>query len=198
MKVNSAKFIKGIIGTDDILYNGKNQIVFIGRSNVGKSTLINSLTLKQNLVRSSSKPGKTVRMDFFLINNSFYFVDFPGYGYAKVSGKQMDKIRKMILWYLMYSEVKTNFVVLIIDAKVGMTKFDFEAVEILKQNNTPFVIAANKIDKLKMGEKERRIKEINNQILSEEIIPYSSVENTGRADLMRKIEAFIDGQKIKT
>src|SRR3989338_837689 len=105
MKIISAKFVKGINGTDDILYDEKFQVAFLGRSNVGKSTLINSLTMRRNLARSSSTPGKTIRMDFFLINNDLYFVDFPGYGFAERSLEKREKLGKMILWYLRFSEV---------------------------------------------------------------------------------------------
>ena len=147
----SAEFIKGIIGTNDILYDGKFQVAFIGRSNVGKSSLINSLVMKKNLARSSSKPGKTIRLDFFLINNKFYFVDLPGYGYSKVSDKRHDELRKMILWYFLYAGVKERIAVMIIDAKIGLTELDEEMIDILKENKINFVIVANKIDKLKMG-----------------------------------------------
>src|SRR3989339_1261391 len=113
MKINAAKYLKGITGTDEILYDGKFQVAFMGRSNVGKSSLINSLVPVRNLARTSRSPGKTIRMDFFLINYKFYFVDFPGYGFAKVPEKIHDKLRKMILWYLLYSQVKNRLIILI-------------------------------------------------------------------------------------
>lgn len=187
MKNVSAKFIKGVIGTNEILYDGKFQIAFIGRSNVGKSSLINSLVMKKNLARSSSKPGKTIRLDFFLINNKFYFVDLPGYGYSKVSAKRYDDLRKMILWYFLYSEIKNRMAVLIIDAKIGVTPLDQEMINILKENKIDFVIVANKIDKLKMGQKEKQLKKIQAECNGLKIISYSSITKEGRKELMKEV-----------
>lgn len=183
--ITSAKFIKGIIGTDDLLYDGKFQVAFMGRSNVGKSSLINSLTGKDTLARSSSSPGKTIRMDFFLINNIYYFVDFPGYGYAKRSREARDSLEKMILWYLLFSEVKNRLVILVTDAKVGVTAFDQELIKRLKETNTNYIIVANKIDKLGMQEKSKQLPEV---------VPYSSKENDGRDELMKKISFFLTSQ----
>lgn len=187
MKITSAEFIKGVIGTNDILYDNKFQVAFIGRSNVGKSSLINSLVMKKNLARSSSNPGKTIRLDFFLINKKFYFVDLPGYGYSKVSAKRYDSLRKMILWYFLYSEIKNRMAVLIIDAKIGLTPLDQEMIDILKENKIDFVLVANKIDKLKMGDKQKQLKKIQEQVGNLELIPYSSINKEGRKELLKKI-----------
>lgn len=187
MKITSAEFVKGIIGSNDILYDNRFQIAFIGRSNVGKSSLINSLVMKKNLARSSSNPGKTIRLDFFLINKKFYFVDLPGYGYSKVSAKRYDKLRKMILWYFLYSEIKERMVVLIIDAKIGLTDLDKEMINILQENKIKFIIVANKIDKLKMGDKQKQLKKIKNQVNNLPIVPYSSITQEGRKELMKII-----------
>jgi len=187
MKITSAEFVKGVIGTNDILYDNKFQVAFIGRSNVGKSSLINSLVMKKNLARSSSNPGKTIRLDFFIINKKFYFVDLPGYGYSKVSAKRYDALRKMILWYFLYSEIKNRMAVLIIDAKIGLTPLDQEMIDILKENKIDFVLVANKIDKLKMGDKQKQLKKIQEQVKNLSIIPYSSINKEGRKELMKKV-----------
>ena len=92
MKIESARFIKGVFGSDSIFENGIPQVAFIGRSNVGKSSVINSLVNQNNLARTSSSPGRTREIDLFLINNSLYFVDLPGYGYAKLP----DKLKKSL------------------------------------------------------------------------------------------------------
>lgn len=195
MKITSAKFIKGIAGTEDILYDGKFHVAFLGRSNVGKSTLINSLTSRNNLARSSATPGKTIRMDFFLINNAWYFVDFPGYGYAKRSQDQQEKLRKMILWYLMYSGVTNRLIVLILDAKVGITPYDQEVLEIFREHNIDHIIVANKIDNLQRNEKEKQLKQIQQDSGNPEIISYSSKLAYGRNELMGRISERIT--KIK-
>lgn len=187
MNITSAKFIKGIIGTDDLLYDGKFQVAFMGRSNVGKSSLINSLTGKDTLARSSSSPGKTIRMDFFLINDTFYFVDFPGYGYAKRSREARDTLEKMMLWYLLYSEVKNRLVVLIVDAKVGVTAYDQEMIKRLREEHIDHILVANKMDNLVRSQKEKQLLLIRQTYESTDVVAYSSKEKFGRDELMKKI-----------
>lgn len=191
MKIIAAEFVKGINGTDEILYDGKFQVAFLGRSNVGKSTLINSLTMRNNLARSSSSPGKTIRMDFFLINGKFYFVDFPGYGYAQRSLAKREKLGKMILWYLMYSEVKKRLVILIIDAKVGLTPFDLDMQKTLCEEKIAYLLVVNKVDNLKMGERERQLGKIKSESGEAEMIAFSSREKEGRVILMQKISSYL-------
>src|SRR6185369_12085856 len=104
-----------------ILTDGVPEIAFVGRSNVGKSSLINSLVNRKDLVKVGKKPGKTTEINFFSINHKkCYFVDLPGYGYAEASPKQKESIEKLILWYLMYSEASLQKVVLILDVKAGL------------------------------------------------------------------------------
>ncbi len=103
MKIESAQFIKGVLGSDSIFENGIPQVAFIGRSNVGKSSVINSLVNQNNLARISSSPGRTQMINLFLINNSLYFVDLPGYGYAKVPDKLKNSLRAMVNWYFFVS-----------------------------------------------------------------------------------------------
>lgn len=183
MKINSAVFLKSIAGTDKILYDGKLQVAFVGRSNVGKSSLINSLANVKNLAKSSSHPGKTKRLDIFLIQNKFYFVDLPGYGYTETNAKVQEDFRKRMLWYLMYSEIKNRLIVHIIDAKVGPTKFDFEMHDLLTESKLNFIIVANKIDKLKMGEKVKQLKNIKEAFPGFKIFPYSAKTSEGKKEL---------------
>ena len=157
MEIRQAKFIKGIIGTDDILKSKREQIAFIGRSNVGKSTLINNLTGNKGLVKTSSQPGKTKQINFFSAiltntsaddttkrNKEVYLVDLPGYGYAKIPQSQREKMRKMILWYFISGEAKIKKVVLIIDAKAGLKDFDLEMIDVLKNTarNTVMILSS--------------------------------------------------------
>jgi GTP-binding protein len=191
MNIKSAIFVKGVNGSDEILENGKFQVAFLGRSNVGKSTLINSLTMKNNLARSSSSPGKTIRMDFFLINNSFYFVDFPGYGFAKHSSLKREKLAKMILWYIMNSGIINRLIVLVIDAKIGITPFDADILKNFHEYRINYVIVANKMDNLKMGQKEKQLQKIRDEYPNSEVIPYSAKQKYQSMELMRKISAYI-------
>ncbi|OGG56382.1 ribosome biogenesis GTP-binding protein YsxC [Candidatus Kaiserbacteria bacterium RIFCSPHIGHO2_02_FULL_55_20] len=152
MKITSAEFVRGIRGTNEILSDGIPQIAFIGRSNVGKSSILNSLTGKSGMARVGDKPGKTTEINFFLMNKSHYFVDLPGYGYAAGAQKDRDKLRKLIIWYFTSGEAKPQKVVLILEAKAGLTKFDDQMMQLLKEHRHPYIIVLNKVDKLSQRE----------------------------------------------
>lgn len=187
MEIKTSEFIKSITGTNKILNDVKLQVAFVGRSNVGKSSVINSLVKKNNLVRSGSKPGKTQQINFFLINKKIYFVDLPGYGFVKMPLEKKEKIRKMILWYLFYSEIKFKKVVLIIDALVGPNEFDKEMLGLLNKNKHPIILVANKIDKLKKNKLINQLKVLRAETGHNEIIPYSAKTKKGRHELLAKI-----------
>ena len=189
MNIRNAQFIRGIVGTNDIINDVRVQIAFVGRSNVGKSSLINSLVGNKNLARSSSTPGRTQQINFFLIDQKVYFVDLPGYGYAKTSEKQREKIRKMIIWYLTYSEIKHKKVVLIVDAKAGMRDFDLEMAELLKAEEMDFMVILNKIDKLKQGEIVKAVRETKGKINDERIkvITYSSKNQINKNEIIAEL-----------
>ena len=195
MEIKTAEFVKGIIGTNEILEDKRPQVAFVGRSNVGKSSVINSLVNRKNLVKSGAKPGKTRQINFFLINKKIYFVDLPGYGFIKMPLKQREKIRKMIFWYLFRSEVKFKKVVLIIDARIGLTEFDEETLNLLNENKYPFVVIANKIDKLKKNKLIGQLKIIQKRAGDNKIIPYSAKTKEGRSELLNKI--FFDRMGIR-
>jgi len=187
MEIKTAEFIKGITGTNEILNDNRPQVAFIGRSNVGKSSVINSLVNRRNLVKSGSQPGKTRQINFFLINDEIYFVDLPGYGFMKASLKERDKAIKMLLWYLFRSKVKFKKVILIIDVKVGLTDFDQEMLGFLNQDQIPVIIIANKSDKLKKNQLKDQIEKIKESLGERRIIPYSAKTKLGRDDLLEKI-----------
>jgi GTP-binding protein len=188
MIVSSSVFVKSINGTDKILYDGKFQIAFVGRSNVGKSSLINSLVGQKKLARSSKTPGKTKFLDFFFINNKFYFVDFPGYGFAHRSADKREHFRKLMMWYFEYSEVKHRMVVHIIDSVVGIMDFDRQMIEYLSKLHIDFIIVANKIDKLKREERIKNLEEIKKECTEHTLIPYSTVTNEGKSAVLSVIE----------
>ncbi len=186
-EITSAQFVKGIRGTDDIILDSKPKIAFIGRSNVGKSSLINSLTRKKNLVKSSSLPGKTREVNFFLIDEEVYFVDLPGYGFAKIQSTQREKLRKLIVWYLFSGEVQNDKVISIIDFRVGPSKFDLEIFHLLKEHEIDYIIVANKIDKISKGARIKRLKELQKEVGTEEIVLYSAKTGEGREELLKKL-----------
>lgn len=190
MNITSAEFVKGILGTDPILKEKYPQIAFVGRSNVGKSSVINSLVMRKDLVKSSSMPGKTREINFFFINKKIYFVDLPGYGFARMGAKGAEKIRKLILWYLGSGEAKVRIVVLIVDACVKPMPYDKEMADILRAENIPFVILANKIDRLNQTERSHNLKQIEAH-LGSLAVPYSARTHKGREELLEVINKYV-------
>lgn len=191
-KINSAEFKRGIVGTDVILTDGVPEVAFVGRSNVGKSSLINSLVNRKDLVKTSNKPGKTTEINFFSINNGkCYFVDLPGYGYAKASPKQKESIEKLILWYVMYAEAPLHKVVLILDSKAGLTAFDEEMIRVLREHGHSYLIVANKADKLNQKEASAQLRAIKGATHEATVVAYSATTATPkeRDALLRQIFA---------
>jgi len=184
VEINTANFIKSVSGTDSILYDGVPQFAFIGRSNSGKSSIINCLTGLKKLAITSSFPGRTQKINVFLINNSFYFIDLPGYGYAKVPVKLKGKLRSMVNWYFFDSEIKQDIIFVIIDANVGMTKDDLELLDALEHYKKNVIIIANKIDKIKKSEYEEKM---NNLKSSFKIIPFSAKKKIGVEEVLSNL-----------
>lgn len=185
--IKSAQFIKGVVGTDPILLEKIPQIAFVGRSNVGKSSMINSLLNTRSLVKSSSRPGKTKEINFFLINEEFYFVDLPGYGYAKTSAAHAEKMRKMIMWYLELSGANIKKVVLIVDANVGPKQFDLEMRDLLEGSRHSYVVVASKTDKLSQSDLSKMSKTLKEAFPACESMFYSSKTKKGKDKLWENI-----------
>ncbi len=186
MDISSARFIKGILGTDSTLSNGIPHVAFIGRSNVGKSSVINALTKQKDLAITSSFPGRTQQINLFLINENLYLLDLPGYGYAKVSWKDRERVDKLIYWYLLDSEYEQKKVVLIIDAEVGPKETDLKLLRWLEEQQKDIVVVANKVDKMKQSEAAAKLKEIQN-IVGHKLIPFSAKKKTGVRALANEI-----------
>ena len=151
--------MKGIVSDDSIMDDGTPQIAFVGRSNVGKSSLINALT-KSKVSRISSSAGSTREINFYLVNNSLYFVDLPGYGFARASGEERNKLANLIQSYLFNKVYVQKKVVLVIDINVGMTDKDIEMFEGLKKQDKNIVIVLSKVDKITQSDFHRKINEI--------------------------------------
>ena len=187
MKIQSAQFTKGINDCDTIIDDGIPHVAFIGRSNSGKSSVINSLVNSNDLARISSFPGRTQQINFFLINKSVYFVDLPGYGYAKVPYRVKEGIRAMINKYFFVSGCKQKTVVLIVDAEVGPTKDDREFIIALDEYKKNVIILANKIDKLSKDKHESQLKMIKEVMGGHKVIPYSARKLIGVEELLSEI-----------
>lgn len=178
--------MRGIKGDNDILEDGIRQIAFIGRSNAGKSSLINSLTNMKDLARTSHTPGRTQELNVFKINNDCYFVDLPGYGYAETSRTTFEKINKLVFWYLFDSKHNPR-VVLIIDAEIGMTESDQGMLEALEKAGRDIVVVANKVDKVKKSHYNLQLKKIQEQFDGHKVIAYSSKTNIGKGELTEEL-----------
>lgn len=186
MKITSTKFIKGVVGDDKILASNIPQIAFIGRSNVGKSSLINAIT-NSKVSRTSSFPGRTQEINIFLINDSLYLVDLPGYGFARASGLGREKIGELIDSYLFNSIYNQQKVVLIIDANVGMTEKDLLMFNELKNFNKHFIIVANKTDKMTQSEFHQKITSLNKILYPYKAIPFSTKNKKGLENLADQV-----------
>jgi len=187
MRITSATFVKGLAGPDEALSDGKPQIAFIGRSNVGKSSVINSLIGVNGLARISHIPGYTRAINLFLINKKFYLADLPGYGYAHASKLGKAHLEELIYWYLLDSNYKQKKVVLIIDAKVGPTDKDLEMLRKLEEKGKDIVVVANKIDKIKKSEYAGKLKNLEYLIGDHKALPYSAEKKIGVGELSEEI-----------
>lgn len=187
MNIISAEFLKGLVGPDELLENGVPQIAFIGRSNVGKSSVINSLANRKDLARTSPTAGKTREINIFYINKAFYLVDLPGYGYAKASLAERESIQSLIYWYLLTSGYEQKKVVLIIDANVGLTETDFKMLYSLRLEHKDVIIVANKIDKIKKTTLKKQLAEIQDSIGDAKLIAYSAEKKIGVGELLKQI-----------
>jgi GTP-binding protein len=186
MKITSARFLRGVKGDNGILENGVPQIAFIGRSNVGKSSLLNSLTGSKNLAITSKTPGRTKEINVFLINETHYFMDLPGYGFAKTETKIWEKLGKLIYWYLFDSKHNPR-VVLLIDAEIGPTHSDIEMLRELEKAGKDIIVVLNKVDKIKKSQYLNQLKNLSKQLVGHTLIPYSSKSKIGVQDLTNEL-----------
>lgn len=171
------------MGPDRLLEDGRPQIAFIGRSNVGKSSVINTLTNQKALARTSAVPGRTKEINVFLLNRSVYLLDLPGYGFAQASWAVRQQLLNLVDWYLYKSPYEQKAVFLIIDAKVGPTEGDREMLQCLEEHKKKIVIVANKTDRIKKSECGARLAQIQGMVGQHKLIPFSSEDKTGLSDL---------------
>lgn len=194
MEIKSAEFIISNTKVDLCPKGDLPEYAFIGRSNVGKSSLINMLTRKPKLAMTSATPGKTLLINHFLINKQWYLVDLPGYGYAARGKKQVEKIQKIIEDYILQREQLINLFVLI-DIRHDPQKIDLEFIEWLGENGVPFSIIFTKADKLSAGKAKANVNAYMEKLSEqwEELPPHfiSSSENkTGRDEILNYIESI--------
>lgn len=176
------------------IYDGRPEVAFLGRSNVGKSSLINSLLMRKGLARTSNTPGRTQSINYFLINETFYFVDLPGYGYAKVSKSMRADWGKMAERYLSKPE-HLVLCIQLIDSRHEPTELDLQLNDWLIANDKPSIIVATKADKLSRNLLPKQMKQTGEIMGSRDVLPYSSETGLGRDRLWSEIQKAVSGSE---
>lgn len=194
MEILSAEFVVSNTKVEKCPQDNLPEYAFIGRSNVGKSSLINMLTKRPKLAMTSSTPGKTLLINHFQVNKEWYLVDLPGYGYASRGKKQVEKIQQIIEDYILEREQMTNLFVLI-DCRLEPQKIDLEFMEWLGESGVPFSIIFTKIDKISKGRLKENLKVYTDKLLEtwEELPPIflsSSEKKEGRDEILDYIESI--------
>ena len=187
MNLHNAEFIRSVTAVADCPKDGLPQIAFAGKSNVGKSSVINKLLLRKNFARVGEAPGKTTHINFFRIDNKLYLVDLPGYGYAKVPMAEKERWGKLMEKYFA-AEDTIDCGVMIVDARHKPTANDVIMADYFKASGKPFVVVANKMDKLKKSEIEPNLACIRETLTlpeTVELIPFSAENGLGREALLR-------------
>ena len=184
--MKNPKFILSAAREEQFIRDGRKTLVFAGRSNVGKSSVINTLTGRKALAKVGNTPGKTSHVNYFLIDDSYYLADLPGYGYAKVS--HSEKLRWAALLEAFFSKPEgISLGVLITDIRHKPTAQDVQMAEVFRANGTPFITIANKSDKLKPSQVPAALELIKETLGITDIFPLSSLKGTGKKEVLDEI-----------
>jgi len=194
MKIISAEFMISAVSDQQYPHGVLSEIAFVGRSNVGKSSLINSLLNRKKLVKTSATPGKTQMINFFDVNHELVFADLPGYGFAKVPKAVQRKWRSLVEQYLTNRE-NLRAVVLIVDIRRKPTDLDLHMQEWLEEYEVDYILVATKADKLSQAEQSKQLKQIRQAFLKDadkELVAYSSKNQRGRKELWKLLQKRIE------
>ena len=189
MNLQKAEFLTSLTDLSKLPKDGLPQIAFSGKSNVGKSSVINRVLQRKNFARVGETPGKTIHINFFRIDNRAYFVDLPGYGYAKVAKSEKERWGRLMEAYFS-DPTRISLGVLIVDARHKPTENDVTMAKYFQGSERPWVVVANKLDKLKKSEVEPNLALIRETLALDPqtpLIPFSAEKGTGREDLLREI-----------
>ena len=192
MIINNPRFEVSAVSPNQYPKNDLPQIVLVGKSNVGKSSFINTLVNRKTLARTSNTPGKTRQIKFYNIDNSFYFVDLPGYGYSKLSKQEQVNMGKFIEDYLQKSK-NISLIVFLLDIRHNPTNDDVLMLDYIKKTNLPYILICNKADKIaptKVDTEVSRIKEYLNLSFST-VIPFSAERRIYTDEAWKKIDEFL-------
>ncbi|HLR03752.1 MAG TPA: ribosome biogenesis GTP-binding protein YihA/YsxC [Virgibacillus sp.] len=193
MNINQAKLYISAVSQKQYPQNNFPEIALAGRSNVGKSSFINCLIRRKSLARTSSKPGKTQTLNFYVLNDSFYFVDVPGYGYAKVSKAERNKWGPMMEEYF-ETRAQLQLVILITDLRHEPTQEDIQMYRYLKYLDYPVIVMATKADKVKRGKRQAYLNRSKQSIQLQKddvIIPFSAETGEGKEQAWKEIKRYV-------
>lgn len=188
MNFNNVEFLISAASTKDFPGTRLPEIAFAGKSNVGKSSVINRILNRKNFARVGEKPGKTIHVNYFTVDKKCYFVDLPGYGFAKVSQAEKDRWGRLMESY--FAADRIDLGVMIVDARHAPTNNDITMARWFLDSDCPFVVVANKLDKVKKSQLEGNLKVIREDLELPEgcpLIPFSAEKGTGRDELIRLI-----------
>ena len=194
MKVTSAEFLKSAFKESDWPRDSRREVAFLGRSNVGKSSVINSLLGVRNLARTSSTPGRTQSLNFFTINDAYRFVDLPGFGYARVPKDIKSTWGEMVTSFLA-KRLQLVLSIHLVDSRHEPTKQDLQLHEWLEESNKPRLVVATKSDKLSNNELRRNLEHIARVLNDDSVMAYSAKSGRGRDELWRAIRSAIESAK---
>lgn len=191
INLHNAEYVRSAAKKEHFLHDGKIQVAMAGRSNVGKSSVINRLLDRKNLARVGSEPGKTRQVNYFLIK-AFYLVDLPGYGYAKVSKVERDRWGQLMEDY--FAEKQITLGLLIVDYRHKPTADDCTMAQWFKDSGCPFAVVANKMDKLKKSELEPNLTRIRETLELDEavpVVPFSAEKGWGKQELLNIVMSVV-------
>lgn len=197
MKINSCELTISAVRQSQYPEDSKPEFLLCGRSNVGKSSFINSIVERKNIARVSSNPGKTQTLNFYYVNDAFYIVDVPGYGYANVSEEIRQKFGKMIEEYLEHRECLER-VFMLIDFRIKPTQDDLLMYNFLNYHNLPVTIVATKVDKVSKNDRDKQIKLINETLNIKEgdnLVLFSSRTRLGKSEIQNQISEIVYGKE---
>jgi GTP-binding protein len=200
VKISFARFVKSAQQPDDFPRDQRPEIAFCGRSNIGKSSLLNTLTNSKGLARTSSTPGRTQTINFFLINDRLYFVDLPGYGYAKVAKSVRSNWGPMIEGYLR-NRAQLRLTLMLVDSRMPPTESDTTMKRWLDHHRIPNAVVLTKTDKISRNQLSQALRTGAQTLNTKEIVPFSAVTGSGKEELLTRIRTAIDhipGKNKKT